>query len=77
MVKILSDIFSFAIDYRTMASEWQRETLFQEIRTGSRFKTGHFVEEKLGGLPPNDTLVCLRCVSQPRISSSKEELVSL
>ena len=28
-----------------------RGTMFQEIRPGAGFKTGDFVEEKLGGLP--------------------------
>ena len=28
-----------------------RGTVFQEIRPGAGFETGHFVEEKLGGLP--------------------------
>ena len=27
-------------------------TVFQEIRPWARFKTGDFVKEKLGGLPP-------------------------
>ena len=28
-----------------------RDTVFQEIRPGAGLQTGHFVEEKFGGLP--------------------------
>ena len=41
-----SSILLFAKDYRTMMSG----TVFQEIRSGAGFKTGHFVKEKLGGI---------------------------
>ena len=33
-----------------------RETLFREIRPGAGFEPGDFVQEKLGGLPQNDSL---------------------
>ena len=32
-----------------------RDTVFKEIRPGAGFETGDFVEEKLGGLPWNDS----------------------
>ena len=37
-----------------MASGWQRENVFQEIRPGGAgFETGDFVKENVGGvLPP-------------------------
>ena len=33
-----------------------RGTVFKDIRPGADFKTGDFVQEKLGGLPYNDSL---------------------
>ena len=51
MKKISSNIFMFAWVYRAMSSGRQGGTVFQEIRPGAVFKTGDFVEEKLGGLP--------------------------
>ena len=47
----------FAKYYRKMTSGWERGSVFKEIRPGARFKTGDFVEEKLEGLPQNDTPV--------------------
>ena len=38
----------FAKDYQTMTSGSQRVIVFQEIRPGADFKTGDFVEDKLG-----------------------------
>ena len=32
-----------------------RDTAFREIRPGACFKTGDLVQEKLGGLPQNDS----------------------
>ena len=37
--------------YRTMTFGVSRGAVFEEIRPGAGFKTGDFVEEKLGGLP--------------------------
>ena len=31
------------------------DTILQQIRPGVGFETGDFVEEKLGGLPQNDS----------------------
>ena len=50
-----SHIVLFARDYRTVASGWEGAPYLQEIRPGAGFKTGDFVEEKLGGAPENDS----------------------
>ena len=42
-------MFLFAKDHRKMTSGWQRDSAFQQIRPGARFKTGDFVKKKLGG----------------------------
>ena len=36
---------------------WARHAVFQEIQPGAGFKTGDLVQEVLGGLPKNDSLV--------------------
>ena len=51
-----SHIVLFARDFRTVASGWEGAPYLQEIRPGAGFKTGNFVEEKLGGPPQNDSL---------------------
>ena len=42
-----------------------RGTVFHQIRPGAGFKTGDFVEEKMGGLPQNDTY--LPCFAEMRL----------
>ena len=51
MKSMSSHIFLFAKNYRPMTSVMAKGTLFEEIRPWAGFKTGDFVEEKLGGLP--------------------------
>ena len=47
--------FLFAKDYRAVMSGWQKGTAFQ----GAGFKTGHFVEEKLGGATVEQFMTCI------------------
>ena len=43
-----------------MTSGWvAKGTVFEEIRPWSSFKTGDFVEKKLGGLPQNESTLYL------------------
>ena len=48
-----------------------RGTVFQEVRPGAGFKTGDFVEGKLGGLSYNDSPV--RVLHLPQTSSCEKK----
>ena len=52
-----------------MASGWQKGT--QKIRPGAGFKTGDFVQEKLRGLPYNDSAYIQQLTIPSRIHISK------
>ena len=52
MKGLSSHIFSFANGYRPINDVGvAKGTVFREMRPWDGFKTGDFVEEKLGGLP--------------------------
>ena len=49
--KIVSICFVICKGLSNDDVEVARGTVFQEVRPGAIFETGHFVKEKLGGLP--------------------------
>ena len=52
----------------TIDDVWvSRDTVFQEIRPGADFETDKIVEEKLGGLPWNDSLLVNPTTADPTV----------